>query len=90
MKKILFFLFVVISILSFAQIDKMNPKEPLVKDSYFKKETNIPVTPGQKVEHKHSDTFNRKPDLYGGNPFFDGNVEFQHNGSTLTADRVVY
>lgn len=90
MRKILFSLFVVISIMSFAQIDKMNPKEPLVKDSYFKKETNIPVTPGQKVEHKHSDTFNRKPDLYGGNPFFDGNVEFQQNGSTLTADRVVY
>ncbi len=90
MKKILFALFIAISTLGFAQIDKMNPKEPLVKDSYFKKETNVPVTPGQKVEHKHSNTFERKSDLYGGNPFFDGNVVFVHNGATLTADRVVY
>ena len=90
MKKILFALFLVISTIGFAQIDKMNPKEPLVKDSYFKREDNTPATPGQKVEHKHSDTFNREPELYGGNPFFDGNVEFLHNGATLTADRVVY
>ena len=90
MKKILFFLFVVISILSFAQIDKINPKETLVKDSFFKKETKQPLTPGQKVKFIHSDFTNKKPDMYEGNLYFDGNVEFQHNGSSLSADRVVF
>mgnify|MGYP000379004054 FL=1 len=90
MRKILFVLFVAISTLGFAQIDKLNPKQPLVKDPYFKKETNVAVVPGQKVEFKHSDTFNRNPELYGGNPYFDGNVVFIHNGATLTADRVIF
>lgn len=90
MRQIFFVLFFAISTLGFAQIDKINSKEPLVKDPYFKKETNVAVVPGQKVEFKHSDTFNRNPELYGGNPYFDGNVVFVHNGATLTADRVVF
>ncbi len=90
MRQIFFVLFFALSTLGFAQIDKINSKEPLVKDPYFKKETNVAVVPGQKVEFKHSDTFNRNPELYGGNPYFDGNVVFVHNGATLTADRVVF
>lgn len=90
MQKTLFVLFLLISTLGFSQIDKINKKEPLVKDSYFKKETNIPVTPGEKVKHIHSDSLIRKADMYGGNPYFDGNVQFVHNGATLSADRVVF
>ena len=90
MKKFLFSIFIVISTIAFAQIDNINPKEPLVKDSYFKKETNVPISPGKKVEFKHSDLTLRKPEMYGGNPFFTGNVQFEHQGAMLTADRVIF
>lgn len=90
MKKLLLTLFLTLFTLGFSQIDKINPKEPLVKDSYFKKETNIAVAPSEKVKHIHSDSLIRKSDMYGGNPFFDGNVQFVHNGATLTADRVIF
>ena len=90
MKKILFVLFIFTYALGFSQIDKLNSKEPLVKDPYFKKETNVAVQPGQKVRFIHSDLFERKPDMYGGNPFFTGNVQFEHQGAMLTADRVIF
>lgn len=90
MKKILFALLILISTIGFSQIDKINPKEPLVKDPYFKKETIIPVATGEKVRHIHSELFQRKPDMYGGNPFFTGNVQFEHQGATLTADTVIW
>ena len=90
MKKNLFVLFIFIYALGFSQIDKLNSKEPLVKDPYFKKETNVAVQPGQKVRFIHSDLFERKPDMYGGNPFFTGNVQFEHQGAMLTADRVIF
>lgn len=48
MKKILFVLFIFIYALGFSQIDKLNSKEPLVKDPYFKKETNVAVQPVKK------------------------------------------
>ena len=28
--------------------------------------------------------------MYGGNPFFTGNVQFEHQGAMLTADRVIF
>ena len=90
MKKNLFVLFIFIYALGFSQIDKLNSKEPLVKDPYFKKETNVAVQPGQKVRFIHSDLFERKPDMYGGNSFFTGNVQFEHQGAMLTADRVIF
>ena len=90
MKKILFVLFIFIYALGFSQIDKLNSKEPLVKDPYFKKETNVALQPGQKVRYIHSDLFERKADMYGGNPFFTGNVQFEHQGAMLTADRVIF
>ena len=73
MKKNLFVLFIFIYALGFSQIDKLNSKEPLVKDPYFKKETNVAVQPGQKVRFIHTVLFKRKADMYGGNPFFTGN-----------------
>jgi hypothetical protein len=69
---------------------KLILKLRLPKDIFFKKENTPNAAPTQKIKQIHSDSINRKPDLYGGNMFFDGNVEFQHNGAVLTANRVVF
>src|SRR6218665_807771 len=44
----------------------------------------------KKVINKHADTFGIKADKYEGNPVFSGNVVFEHQGSVLTADEVVF
>ncbi len=66
---------------------------PLVKDAYFKPNPNTKGTVAgneEKLKHIHSDSLVRRPDLYEGNPVFIGNVEFQHQGSVLKADKVVF
>ena len=90
MKKLFFLFILLFAQFSFAQIDKINPKTPPAKDVFFKKENSANAKPAQKVKYIHSDSTLRKPDMYGGNTFFDGNVEFQHNGAVLTANRVIY
>lgn len=70
-----------------AQINTQ-PKDPLVKDPYFNSQAN--AKPGEKVRLIHSDFFQKVPDRYNGNPFFSGNVQFQHQGSLLTADEVIF
>lgn len=90
MKKLFFLFILLFAQFSFAQIDKINPKTPPAKDAFFKKENSANAKPAQKVKYIHSDSTLRKPDMYGGNTFFDGNVEFQHNGAVLTANRVIY
>ena len=90
MKKFLFLFLILFAHFSLAQTDKINPKTPPTKDIFFKKENTPNAAPTQKIKQIHSDSINRKPDLYGGNMFFDGNVEFQHNGAVLTANRVVF
>lgn len=72
-----------------AQTLPVKPKTPMAKDQFFNKET-LSAEPTKKVQHQHSDFVYKKLDMYEGNPYFDGNVVFLHNGSTLTADRVVY
>ena len=52
---------------SLAQTDKINPKTPPTKDIFFKKK--IHLMPYSKIKQIHSDSINRKPDLYGGNMF---------------------
>ncbi|WP_300672157.1 OstA-like protein [Soonwooa sp.] len=42
-----------------------------------------------KVQHIHSDESGVKPDQYEGNLVFSGHVKFEHQGSILTADKVV-
>jgi len=61
----------------------------LVKDDFFKKPSSQ-TEPSKKVINKHSDTFGIKADKYEGNPVFSGNVVFEHQGSVLTADEVVF
>ncbi len=80
-----FFLFINASI--FAQIPT-EPKDPAVKDSFFNQTKAAPQ--GEKVKLIHSDTFGIVKGKYDDNPFFAGNVQFLHQGSTLTADEVIF
>lgn len=86
MKK-LFLLLLFICVKTFAQINTQ-PKDPLVKDPFFTNKTTAP-DPASKVQHIHSDQFGVEPGKYGGNPFFSGNVQFEHQGSFLNADLVI-
>jgi lipopolysaccharide export system protein LptA len=85
--RLIFVLLIFISTFTFAQ-DK--PK-PLQKDPYFTPtatpKTNAP--PADKVKHVHSDEL-RKDDKYDGNNYFVGNVQFEHQGSILNADLVIF
>lgn len=88
MEKVLVF-FLLFSLQAFAQIST-KPAQPLVKDPYFNQ--NPPpnsANPAEKVHHIHSDTFGKDPNRYEGNPFFEGNVQFEHQGSFLFADIVI-
>lgn len=80
-----FFLFINASI--FAQIPT-EPKDPAVKDLFFNQTKAAPQ--GEKVKLIHSDTFGIVKGKYDDNPFFAGNVQFLHQGSTLTADEVIF
>ncbi|MCG2794106.1 MAG: organic solvent tolerance protein OstA [Weeksellaceae bacterium] len=88
MKKILLFILLLMVVRSFSQVTPTQ-NTGLVKDAFF----NSPNQQGEtskKVQHRHSDTFGVKPDKYEGNPVFSGHVVFEHQGSVLTADEVVF
>lgn len=80
-----FFLFVCLSVCG--QIPTQ-PQKAAVKDSYFLNSTTPPSE--EKIKHIHSDFFSKDPNKYDGNVFFKGNVVFTHQGSTLTADEVIF
>ena len=82
-----FVLLMLISGNVFSQITT-KPKDPLVKDPYFNSAQNAPQ--GQKVRLIHSDFFQKTPEKYNGNPYFSGNVQFEHQGSLLSADEVIF
>lgn len=88
MKKFLVLFLFVAAKLILAQIPTQ-PKDPLVKDPFFNAQQAANSQTGEKVQHIHSDKFGVEPGRYNGNPFFEGNVQFQHQGSTLTADVVI-
>ncbi|WP_297984092.1 OstA-like protein [uncultured Chryseobacterium sp.] len=83
-----FLLLLFICVNTFAQITTQ-PKDPLVKDPFFTNKTTAAADPATKVQHIHSDTFGVEPGKYNGNPFFQGNVQFEHQGSYLNADLVI-
>ncbi len=85
--KIFFGLFLFLSAFFSAQI-VTQPKDVLVKDPYFNAPPN--AVPGDKVRLIHSDFFQKKLDQYDGNPYFSGNVQFEHQGSLLSADEVIF
>jgi lipopolysaccharide assembly outer membrane protein LptD (OstA) len=60
----------------------------LVKDPYFNTTQNTPQ--GEKVRLIHADFFQKDPNRFDGNPFFSGNVRFEHQGSILSADEVIF
>lgn len=80
-----FFLF--FSILFFAQIPQPTPA---VKDPFFNQTQTAVTDPGQKVRHIHSDRFGKDPAKFDGNIYFEGNVQFEHKGSYLNADLVIF
>lgn len=74
----------------FAQVDIAKPVKPLVKDPYFmQNQTENSGSPAPKVHLIHADIFGKDPNKYDGNPYFSGHVQFDHQGSYLSADEVI-
>lgn len=81
-------LFVGVSI--FSQVTPTQ-NQGLVKDPFFNNQNPSAKTDAsKKVKHVHSDTAGVSPDKYDGNMVFSGSVQFEHQGSVLTADEVVF
>ena len=89
MKKFLF-LFLLINISVFAQVDLINPKLTTPKDPFFNKTVDPKEPPAEKIKIIHSDGFQKDPLQYEGNQFFYGNVQISNQGSILTADKVIF
>lgn len=83
----LFVLFLFVSAQFFAQINT-RPNDPLVKDPFFNAAQSSQQ--GTKVKLIHADFFQKTADRYNGNPFFSGNVQFEQQGSVLTANEVIF
>lgn len=88
MKKTFLFILFLIVVRLFSQVAPTQ-NTGLVKDAFFNN-PNPNKEATKKVQHKHSDNFGVKADRYEGNPVFSGNVVFEHQGSVLTADEVVF
>lgn len=88
MKKAFLFILLLIVVRLFSQVVPTQ-NQGLVKDPFFN--NSKPTTEAsKKVQHRHSDTAGVSPDKYEGNMVFSGNVVFEHQGSILTADEVVF
>ncbi|PTT42873.1 organic solvent tolerance protein OstA [Chryseobacterium sp. HMWF028] len=85
--RIILFLFIFISTLSFAQ-----DKTPVKRDPYLQNPAQpkqVQVRPEDKVKIIHADEIKKNPQKYEGNQYFTGHVQIEHQGSILTADEVV-
>lgn len=69
---------------------QVSPSQNTIKDPFFNKPTTTQQEASQKVRYVHSDTAGVKPDKYDGNMVFSGNAKFEHQGSVLTADEVIW
>lgn len=69
---------------------QVSPNTSSVKDPFFSNPATTQQEASQKVRYVHSDTAGVKPDKYDGNMVFSGNAKFEHQGSVLTADEVVW
>lgn len=91
MKKSFFVVLVLIFVRIFSQVTPPVQNQGLVKDPFFSNSNPASNTDAsKKVKHIHSDTAGVSPDKYDGNMVFSGNVQFEHQGSVLTADEVVF
>ena len=88
MKKAFLFILLLVVVKVFSQVVP-GQNQALVKDPFFNN-TNPNTEASKKVINKNADTFGVKADKYEGNPVFSGNVVFEHQGSVLTADEVVF
>ena len=84
MKKLIAF-FLLFGLLVSAQM----PKSKLKKDQFFGTVSPQQNQNADKIHHLHSDVFSKDPKKYDGNPFFQGKVQFEHQGSMLFADIVI-
>lgn len=85
--RIILFLFIFISALSFAQ-----DKTPVKRDPYLQTPSSgqpKQLKPEDKVKIIHADEIRKDPAKYDGNQYFIGNVQIEHKGSVLTADEVI-
>ena len=82
-----FLLTFIIILFGFIRIDAQTPDNTNPKDPFFAPKSQ--QEQASKVQHIHSDESGVKPDQYEGNLVFSGNVKFEHQGSVLTADKVV-
>lgn len=87
MKRLIGLLFLTIVFFSPAQITVKSEQKP-ERDSFFG-DTPKPSLLEDRVRLIHSDFFSKSKEKYGGNPFFSGNVQFEHKGSVLTADEMI-
>lgn len=87
MKK-LFALFLFASVQLFAQITP-RPNNPLVKDPFFNQQ-QAQQKQGEKVKLVHADFVKKDPAKFDGNTYFEGNVQFTHQGSVVTSDFVIW
>lgn len=88
MKKTFLLILLLVVVRIFSQVAPTQ-NTGLVKDPFF----NNPkpnTEASKKVINKHADTFGVRADKYEGNPVFSGSVVFEHQGSVLTADEVVF
>lgn len=83
-----FAVFLFASVQLLAQITT-RPTDPLVKDPFFSQQ-QAQQKQGEKVKLVHADFVKKDPAKFNGNTFFEGNVQFDHQGSVVTSDFVIW
>lgn len=83
-----FAVFLFASVHLLAQITT-RPTDPLVKDPFFSQQ-QAQQKQGEKVKLVHADFVKKDPAKFNGNTFFEGNVQFDHQGSVVTSDFVIW
>ena len=89
MKKSLFAVFLLLAFARFFSQVAPGQNTGVAKDPFFS-DPSAKTDASKKVQHKNSDTFGVSPTEYEGNPVFKGHVVFEHQGSVLTADEVIF
>lgn len=89
MKKSLFAVFLLLAFARFFSQVAPGQNTGVAKDPFFSN-PSAKTDASKKVQHKNSDTFGVSPTEYDGNPVFKGHVVFEHQGSVLTADEVIF
>lgn len=89
MKKSFFVFFLLLAFARFFSQVAPGQNTGVAKDPFFSN-PSAKTDASKKVQHKNSDTFGVSPTEYEGNPVFKGHVVFEHQGSVLTADEVIF